>query len=620
MAAGKTAWLLLVALRLVWVVIPQFGYIHPDEFFQGPEIVAGDILDLDVHRSWEFNTTSPIRSIVFPYLISGPPFYLLKYLIAAGFDARGLILNTMTLLVLPRLMLVLMGFVMDFFIVRMSKMTGSDRWSNLLLFGSSYVAIVYMSHTFSNTVEVLLFTALLYFVMVDSEQNKENQPASKKEQISVKGDKEKTLDLTKGNGHYFNATAISSIIVMGIFNRPSFVAFAIVPYLYWLKVRCSTYDFDSLWKVAGKIFSCIPGAVLTLAVFTLIDSMYYGSPAKILECLHGFVELILKGGCCLTAWRGKMAEFSSQLTLTPLNFFKYNSDSKNLAEHGIHPPYTHAAVNLQILFGILPILFLLDIIRWVSTRRPSSRIKAPYCALLYMCFLIPLALLSLVPHQEPRFLLPLIAPITLICGGKIFGQDSYKVLKVTWVIFNILAAMLFGGLHQAGLVQCISYLQKYLYSTRQDSATQHIIFYHTYMPPRHLLAIPNHHDNGEGHRKSKVFVHDLAGASEEVLHSKILDIMGSMKKKCGEIYVVSPATLYFHCKKIQSGKYEYKLLEWFSPHLSMEDPPDLERDVLCEALSDRDCREKCFKDVSREWEKIKHAFALNLYEIELKYV
>ena len=39
-------WLGLVCLRLALVFLPQSGYIHPDEFFQSPEIVAGIPLPL----------------------------------------------------------------------------------------------------------------------------------------------------------------------------------------------------------------------------------------------------------------------------------------------------------------------------------------------------------------------------------------------------------------------------------------------------------------------------------------------------------------------------------------------------------------------------------------------
>ena len=39
------------------------------------------------------------------------------------------------------------------------------------------------------------------------------------------------------------------------------------------------------------------------------------------------------------------------LTFTPANSFKYNSDPANLAQHGLHPWYTHLLVNMPMLFG-----------------------------------------------------------------------------------------------------------------------------------------------------------------------------------------------------------------------------------------------------------------------------
>lgn len=37
-------WHVLITLRLLWTVAPQNGYIHPDEFFQTVEIVAGNYI------------------------------------------------------------------------------------------------------------------------------------------------------------------------------------------------------------------------------------------------------------------------------------------------------------------------------------------------------------------------------------------------------------------------------------------------------------------------------------------------------------------------------------------------------------------------------------------------
>ena len=44
----RSVWLFSCAVRVVWTLYGQNGYIHPDEFFQGPEVVAGDVLDLKV--------------------------------------------------------------------------------------------------------------------------------------------------------------------------------------------------------------------------------------------------------------------------------------------------------------------------------------------------------------------------------------------------------------------------------------------------------------------------------------------------------------------------------------------------------------------------------------------
>lgn len=38
---ARGLWALLAALRAGWCLLPQAGYLHPDEFFQSPEVMAG---------------------------------------------------------------------------------------------------------------------------------------------------------------------------------------------------------------------------------------------------------------------------------------------------------------------------------------------------------------------------------------------------------------------------------------------------------------------------------------------------------------------------------------------------------------------------------------------------
>ena len=62
------------------VLIPtNTGYIHPDEHFQTIEVIAGDVLELDTHRTWEFNVTAPLRSPSVSYGLFGVPLTLLKF-------------------------------------------------------------------------------------------------------------------------------------------------------------------------------------------------------------------------------------------------------------------------------------------------------------------------------------------------------------------------------------------------------------------------------------------------------------------------------------------------------------------------------------------------------------
>ena len=48
------------------------------EFFQTVEVVVGDVYDVEVTRTWEFNSTAPIRSMVLPTMVMGTPLYFLK--------------------------------------------------------------------------------------------------------------------------------------------------------------------------------------------------------------------------------------------------------------------------------------------------------------------------------------------------------------------------------------------------------------------------------------------------------------------------------------------------------------------------------------------------------------
>lgn len=149
----------------------------------------------------------------------------------------------------------------------------------------------------------------------------------------------------------------------------------------------------------------------------------------------------------------------SQMILTPYNLLKYNLSSSNLAEHGIHPRWLHVVVNLPMLFGA-GLIVVGEVARrewrtrgievkdrkersmtrcgFLSTSAVSTLLKADAeeeCTVLLASFVVPLLALSIQPHQEPRFLVPLLVPLVLLASRSSFlpNRQSTRKRRIFWV-------------------------------------------------------------------------------------------------------------------------------------------------------------------------------------------
>lgn len=130
--------------------------------------------------------------------------------------------------------------------------------------------------------------------------------------------------------HYINCLEISNILVVGIFNRPTFLMFAITPLFYWIS-RGFTKNFNNFVSIFNiRFLLLVLCATPGVFIFILIDSYYFGH----------------------------ITELDYNLVITPLNFIKYNINPSNLAQHGIHFRLTHAIINIPLLFNVLTLLFL----------------------------------------------------------------------------------------------------------------------------------------------------------------------------------------------------------------------------------------------------------------------
>ncbi|XP_062987782.1 GPI mannosyltransferase 4 [Elgaria multicarinata webbii] len=547
----KTFWKVLCMLRICWCLLPQTGYLHPDEFFQSPEVMAGSILDLKVHHPWEFLPKSPCRTIVFPLITSGVAFRAIKTL-----QQLGLWTNCITsyaLLVSPRLLLTIFSFILDYSVYQLAPLWGADPWNSLALLAGSYVTLVFYTRTFANTVEGLLF-ALLLVLVSSGAVGKELPSASASRWLNP-----------------LSHSLIGVVTVAGFFNRPTFLAFALTPLLYWTGVDATCRQ--SIRRPINQLLRLVPSAIFTAVIFIAADTWYF-TPALSGLSLHSFYED--------NPWK-TLTRLRQSVVVTPFNFLRYNLNPDNLAQHGAHPRVTHFAINGVLLFGALHIEAIHNGLRllkghigqvtWLRAPKRSSHSAAVHPegrqALLAFYF-IPLACLSLFSHQEPRFLIPLILPLVLL----ITQNRQNQPWKSINIMFNIGAALFYGCFHQGGVIPCLFHLEQLTHSPESLSHHTHytLLFAHTYMPPRFLLNI----------NKSDTLVEiiDMAGAEKSLLcqilgslvnGSACLD-MGLHKEITCHVLVIIPGTIR---TMIEQCQLLVKNETVVFPHWTMEDPPQI---------------------------------------------
>jgi phosphatidylinositol glycan class Z len=130
--------------------------------------------------------------------------------------------------------------------------------------------------------------------------------------------------------HFRHCLEIGTILAAGTFNRPTFVLYAITPIFYWIS-RGFSKNYNQFLRIFNLRFlviflSIIPG----MFVFIMVDSFYFEH----------------------------VTDNELNLVVTPLNFIKYNLNSSNLAEHGIHFRGTHSIINVPLLFNVMALLFV----------------------------------------------------------------------------------------------------------------------------------------------------------------------------------------------------------------------------------------------------------------------
>ncbi|KAL2358058.1 glycosyltransferase family 22 protein [Cryomyces antarcticus] len=291
----RRTYLLLVLVRLYFALSPS--YLHPDENFQGPEVIAGRVFSYPVHHTWEFTSEHPIRSVFPLWLVYGWPMFVLQWIWEGiGTDEVPPAVVYWTL----RVLMFTLSFVLEDWAIHELVQPSRQRRVAVLLVASSYVTWTLQTHTFSNSIETLV--VLWSLVLVER----------------IREDK-------KHSG-VFSSSVLASLSVLGTFNRITFPAFLLIPGLQLL---------PHFWRKPLSLLSVLISASFTALIAIYLDTAFYTT---------GPIHL---------------STLTSTSVVTPLNNFLYNYDPTNLAKHGLHPYHQHLLLNLPQLLGpAFPLLLL----------------------------------------------------------------------------------------------------------------------------------------------------------------------------------------------------------------------------------------------------------------------
>jgi GPI mannosyltransferase 4 len=266
--------------------------------------------------------------------------------------------------------------------------------------------------------------------------------------------------------------------------------------------------------------------------------------------------------------------------ITPYNNLMYNTQTSNLAEHGIHPHYQHLIANAPQLLGPALVLLLISArpfnLRTLNNIVSNNRLASAMTGTLF---------LSLIPHQEPRFLLPIV-PLILTSIRVPASKIANRVFWASWFLFNILLAILMGTYHQGGIIPTqlsMPYLiTDSINTTHSQAHNIEVFWWKTYPPPTFLLGATTNHPTT--HRPLNISSVPLMGFPQNELVFMLMQHMPTcdpsllerlfLHMEKTDIFVVAPLSAWRLAPPNHlDAEYTYPPTSNFSFSVDMTQPP-----------------------------------------------
>ena len=238
-------------------------------------------------------------------------------------------------------------------------------------------------------------------------------------------------------------------------------------------------------------------------------------------------------------------------------------------------------------------------------------------SLMTAAIVVPVFFLSLINHQEARFLLPLTLPVIFLHAPKLqngfcttypFLNDStvchfiYKkilspkasaggFLLKWWFAFNIVLTLFFGFVHQGGVFQLATHLSGTIAQLPKGTNVHtHLVTSHIYSIPMSFFFLPStqtmltNYETGQKYRRKKrFFVYEYGSTDMDILYKKlklILDLSemkASTKNQKYQLYLAIPSSLSEQLSlafwRSNSTLVLHERVKVFYPHLSTEALP-----------------------------------------------
>lgn len=600
----------LLLLRAVLALLP-LSYLHPDEFHQNQEVTAADALGCKTVLPWEYQRAFPVRSMIFPFLSSAAPLWLVRAADAAL--GGGVLAGGVAAFLAPRVVMLALSMATDAMMARVCARCGFPAAPAVLVYASSWPALVMVPRPFSNSAEAFLL-ALCVWALVD---------VRPRQGVSCSaGARNFLLGVTSCAAVFVRFTFVAFVPALLVYlvadvdrllhvqvlrayrdrrSRdqipPEERMFGFTPEGSWQRLPVLPRAARAI-RAARAATEFFLGASLAFLGAVMADSVYFGALSV---TIHGGRPAALAQVLSPAHWR--LLEFKGSAVLAPLHNFLYNADPENLARHGTHPLWLHACVNLPLLLGPLA---LLVVRRRLWTLSPSAAVDSAMdgmtgggahrfvrprpldealegvlprrvaVLLLALCASY-LGALSLAPHQEARFLLPLVAPLCLLYSSVVaaHGRRSPRGRRVvTWAVWNAAMVLVMGVLHQGGVGRAALDLRPAAVAAGRSASLPGPVparglvvdafFYDTYTVPRSLVCARD----GDA---VEVRVHDVSGPPgnllDEVRRSVQVAAAGK-EERAHRALVVAPASLTLgwpHTERLRLAPRHS-----FFPHLSLE--------------------------------------------------